>query len=364
MKTKAFKITRFQILPGLLAVLSAVQGLAFGQAPGCGNPEPNKTCTDCKDGKDVVVPCAGANKFNPNNGNPSREITDLTVWGATGDYPLAFTRHASARMNTGAKWFGQGHNWRYNYQYELVESGGYMDVYLPDGDVLRYGNYDGWWWWQGRPSYSDWLAQSGDDAWFRRADATFLHFHRYAGSPAYWLLIPDITDPNGNVTTLTYDASHRLSQVTEPAGRWLRISYADIPVNQSQFNVFGYIWWNEPPPGQWSEMLVSDTNAYRYLRYYSTNTGSWESYGNVAEIEFYDKAGNKLSGTPFGNGPAWGGGNSTFDKAFDGDVNTFFDYAYPHFGFTGIDLGAGNAKAIGKVRYWPRLGFEWRMAIW
>ncbi len=47
--------------------------------------------------------------------------------------------------------------------------------------------------------------------------------------------------------------------------------------------------------------------------------------------------------------------------ASDGNTSTFFDYAYPHFGFTGIDLGAGNAHRITKVRFYPRAGCQARM---
>ena len=87
-----------------------------------------------------------------------------------------------------------------------------------------------------------------------------------------------------------------------------------------------------------------------------------ESHCNVAEVEFYNAAGTKISGTPFGASPSHPTNpTSTFEKAHDGNTATFFDYAYKHFGFTGLDLGAGNQTAIANVRYFPRAGQAARM---
>ncbi len=59
-----------------------------------------------------------------------------------------------------------------------------------------------------------------------------------------------------------------------------------------------------------------------------------------------------LSGTPFGSGPAWDNGSSTYDKAFDGDVSTFVDLAQADGGYTGIDLG--HESTVAAVRFVPR----------
>ena len=61
-----------------------------------------------------------------------------------------------------------------------------------------------------------------------------------------------------------------------------------------------------------------DLGNYRYLRY----RGPDGSYGNVAEVGFY-RNGAKLTGQGFGTSGSWSGSGSTFDKALDGDVNTF-----------------------------------------
>ena len=68
-----------------------------------------------------------------------------------------------------------------------------------------------------------------------------------------------------------------------------------------------------------------------------------------------------LTGTPYGTSPAWGDLPNTYDKAFDGDPSTFFDYAEPSGGYAGIDLGAGHASPVAAIRFVPRNGQLRRM---
>jgi hypothetical protein len=70
--------------------------------------------------------------------------------------------------------------------------------------------------------------------------------------------------------------------------------------------------------------------------------------------------GTKLSGTLFGTSPAWAPGGE-YDKAYDGDTSTFFDYVNGNGGYTGMDLGEGNEKKIRTIRFYPRSPLEVRM---
>ena len=85
------------------------------------------------------------------------------------------------------------------------------------------------------------------------------------------------------------------------------------------------------PPLAWNEISV-DLKDYRYLRY----RGATESFGNVAEIEFY-RHGAKLSGQSFGTPGSWSNLGNTFDKALDGNLETFFDAPIPTGAYVGID---------------------------
>ncbi|HEY8401850.1 MAG TPA: Ig-like domain-containing protein, partial [Cytophagaceae bacterium] len=209
------------------------------------------------------------------------------------------------------------------------------------------------------------------------------------------------------------------------------------------------------PSGSWHEVVVNNSNAYRYVRYLSPDGG----YCNVAEVQFcgttstnqipsvsitqpvngasytapasitiqanasdadgtiskvefyngntllgsdntspysytwtgvangnytitakaYDNSGavatsaainvsvttpnscNLLSGTTFGTSPAYNNGTSTYDKVFDGNINTFFDYAVAANGYAGLDFGAGKGAIINTIRFYPRATWPGRM---
>ncbi|WP_235946082.1 cohesin domain-containing protein [Saccharibacillus alkalitolerans] len=67
-----------------------------------------------------------------------------------------------------------------------------------------------------------------------------------------------------------------------------------------------------------------------------------------------------LTGSLFGAEPAWAAG-SEYDKAFDGDVNTYYDFKNGAGGYAGMDLGEGAEARLDQVRFYPRKGMEVRM---
>jgi hypothetical protein len=93
------------------------------------------------------------------------------------------------------------------------------------------------------------------------------------------------------------------------------------------------------PSTDWMEVGVSLGN-YRYLRYRGPNS----YYGNVAEIEFY-RNGVKLNGTGYGTPGSWNNQGNTFDKALDGNVNTFFDAPMASGAYVGIDTGSPHLSS-------------------
>lgn len=99
---------------------------------------------------------------------------------------------------------------------------------------------------------------------------------------------------------------------------------------------------NEPSQGAWKEYSINTSTNWRYVRYLSPNGG----YGNIAEVEFY--SGNtKLTGVKIGTPGSFQNSGNTFDKALDGNTNTFFDAASPDGNFMGLDLGGGNVPVSG-----------------
>lgn len=76
--------------------------------------------------------------------------------------------------------------------------------------------------------------------------------------------------------------------------------------------------------------------------------------------EYGDPGAVLLHGTPYGTSPPYEAGNG-YGNAFDGDPTTFFDYSQADGGYTGTDLGAGNAAVVTKIRFVPRANQVSRM---
>jgi hypothetical protein len=108
---------------------------------------------------------------------------------------------------------------------------------------------------------------------------------------------------------------------------------------------------------------VSSSSKYRYVRYLSPDNG----HCNVAELEFYDKDGNLLTGATIGT-PA-SGEKMAITNAFDGDVATAVNVDKLINAWVGLDLG--KPVAIGKISFLPRTlgssiyeGHTYKLSYW
>jgi List-Bact-rpt repeat protein len=123
------------------------------------------------------------------------------------------------------------------------------------------------------------------------------------------------------------------------------------PINGPYENIYTI---SSEPPLAWNEIHLN-LKYYRYLRYRGPNN----SYGNVAEIEFF-RAGEKLTGAAFGTPGSWYDLGNTLDKAFDGNIDTFFDAPIANEAYAGIDISSGQISGD-KIRFYPRLFHTARM---
>jgi hypothetical protein len=114
-------------------------------------------------------------------------------------------------------------------------------------------------------------------------------------------------------------------------------------------------WFSRRPREALAERAWRGQDGYSWPRA-TEFTARVDRIGTAPGVpEYVPLGGVKLDGQPFGTEPAWNGTSSTYDKAFDGDATTFFDYAEAAGGYTGIDLGEGGAKRITKIRFHPRI---------
>lgn len=142
--------------------------------------------------------------------------------------------------------------------------------------------------------------------------------------------------------------------------------------NESATSGFETIYEVVTNPGEDSQVVELDTtNAYRYYRYLAPAN----SYGNIAEFEIVAvemSAAQSLPAAPdgfrfgdvngvtvFGLDPAWRSGRE-FEKAFDGDADTYYDYKYAdRESFVGVDHG--EAAVPTAINFAPRGKYPQRM---
>jgi hypothetical protein len=107
------------------------------------------------------------------------------------------------------------------------------------------------------------------------------------------------------------------------------------------------------PEYDWNYAQSVSDMTFRYVRYLTPMWGSC----NVAEIVLTDPAGRPLTGRPFSPSPPYDNlPDWSFEKAFDGDVATFFDSGDHNCSWVALDLGA--PRIVADIRYAPRTKYK------
>jgi hypothetical protein len=202
-----------------------------------------------------------------------------------------------------------------------------------------------------------WAKDSGQDCRFSSIGRGIIYFPVYyansrqtpAGDP-FWL------DNDGNRMILSPDSPDTLLNLVEiePDKNMLlllqRMRHGVFEgANQADFSDARVLHVIRNLPGMfYNDVILKRPVNCRYVRYKSPEEG----FCNVSEIEFYGSEGEKLSGTPIGTPGGWHNSDRTGDKAFDGNVATFYDANIRSGAWTGLDFQ--EQKQICKIRYLPR----------
>jgi len=103
------------------------------------------------------------------------------------------------------------------------------------------------------------------------------------------------------------------------------------------------------PEYLFDELKSNTKQKFRFVRYISPKNGSC----NIAEIKFISAENKQLNGKVIGTPCTLKNSNeTTIDKAFDGNVLTYYESCLPNDGWVGLDLG--KPEIISKVVYAPR----------
>ena len=184
----------------------------------------------------------GVNQVEIAYGSAMRVVTDLAVHGGVGEHQLAFTRIHSSRYNGQVSHFGDGGQWRHAYQWDIVgedygstvvveifDAAGRLDSFdyayevdpetsEPDYDTTYLGTL---------PQYLPVkLTLTGTNLVVRASGGFRYHFGaEYDGMGNVFFRLLKFEDNYKNVYVVETDDQQRVTKVTEPAGRWLEITY-------------------------------------------------------------------------------------------------------------------------------------------
>jgi RHS repeat-associated protein len=196
-----------------------------------------------------------AGSYDPYTGNATRSVTDITVAGAVGAYPLAFTRTMNTRYTPGAgTWeMGTAGSWRHNYQWNIdsftfqsnapdkwTVMPAVYTVNYPDGRRVSFSSMAGDSMMRAGRGVSDRFQKPNsdyDDCYLLLPDGGKIWFtvqiQRFGDDFGPVTISCDYTfmgiiDPYGQTTTVSYPADGSMT-ITEPAGRWLKLFYTTTP---------------------------------------------------------------------------------------------------------------------------------------
>lgn len=379
----------------LSAWLALVLAATAGTVP-CGNPEPtepepcgggceegSEQCPDEGSGNDsrteygpiMKIPTGASGMpadtkqrfFQPYGSNGISRARDLEVQSTTSLLPLRFDRMYQSRYREGTvDAMGHGSTWTHSYSHRLwVSSTNKRSIFLPDGTITEFTaggtvTFEGTTQTEHLPTAGKGvrLYQGGAGGnWFTMLFANGKRhvFERVTAGGTSLYHPRWSADAEGRRQTYTTDAKARIIKAEDAGANSISLTYSAIQIDRKS-NINLTTLFGNPTAG-WNEIVRPTTSAYRWYQISSSE----QDFCNFAEIEFWGKDSGgveyKLGGTPYGTGPEHPDvPGSTYDKAFDGDTATAYKFSRRLYGIAGIDLGAGNAKKLQKIRFYPNAG--------
>jgi len=198
---------------------------------------------------------------DPYTGNVSFTTNDIVIAGAVGDYGLSWKRYGSSRSSQSASLFGLGHNWAHNWQWEMLAEGkdskgrDVISVCSPNGMVSRFTQTSSGEWWS-TPSVRHRVISKGNTFTLLQLGGAQAKFERTSSKQGYVYILNELTDTQGNIYKLSFSGND-LIQVTEPAGRWLKIEYKKLSTPNTAIKT--------PPFKVISRVIASDGQKVSYI---------------------------------------------------------------------------------------------------
>lgn len=265
--------------------------------PTSSNCPPVHWCPTC--GKWVV---SSGEPINLTNGNTYIQQKDVRIPGLGGGLPLDRTWNSmwpASYSNLRQGIFGLG--WRSTYEERVFVGTGnatnYMVYAKSDGGLWFFGPANGSTYKLASPaSVTATLVKNGTTSWI----LTFQNGEKRTFSYTSGSLV-SIADPNGNTTQLTYDATSRLTTVTDPVSRHLYFNYGSGSQNNLVTSVTSDISlslsYSYDGQGRLSQVTYPDGVTTVSFTYDANSliTTVTDSNGKTLEYHTYDGLGRGLT---------------------------------------------------------------------
>jgi hypothetical protein len=310
-------------------------------------------------------PNVSAVGLNPYTGNVTRVVNDLSVTSASG-VGLNWTRYYSTRPSLGLSDFGTGGNWRHSFQWDFslttLNGSPAIEIVYPNG-TTNYFTETSSNVWTSTNAVTDIIYQSGSAYQLKTSSNISYNFTNITvtqpgtEAQASGYEMTSIVDSKGLSTVLTYQVSFGsvpsgtgsiaaggdliLKQVTEPGGRYIKVSIPNPPVPRFSPSV--------PTSGDYcviTEVTTSDgrTASYSYETFDLTSSSPTRlayclanvSYSGVVSAAYYNTQLTEY-GTP------------VLSQAVDSRAQGISNIAYTYFTGTGAPFGAVQTISEGST---------------
>jgi RHS repeat-associated protein len=190
--------------------------------------------------------------YDPYTGNVRRAVIDIAVAGAVGTNPLTFSRVCNSRNAIWGINFGFAGSWVHNYEWTINDSNEALGpqspasytVYFPDGryEVFQHSSTDTYY--RAALGTSErfiplntstllayLILADGGKVEFKATLNTDVYIADNGRRTTYYYysyVAQALIDRYGLRTTFTYDSNGNLQQITEPAGRYIQLSYINF----------------------------------------------------------------------------------------------------------------------------------------
>ena len=186
--------------------------------------------------------------YDPYTGNATRVVTDMTIAGGIGAYPLSFRRYANSRTAVASN-FGYNNQcpggWQHSCAWSMGNSGDLSDtpitVNFPDGRAIQFNTATGDAYYRGPAGVKErfqpfatgtnlgyLIFTDGGKVEFKRTQAFYIDGDTGQRVYYYTYQAQALVDPFGQRTTFTYTGAGRFQKATDPGGHWIQVTYSTL----------------------------------------------------------------------------------------------------------------------------------------